>query len=59
MLSVYLKGWRIDHALEDSRSVREPERKDQVFIVSNGDIEGCLSLIALMNVDKMIGVAEV
>ncbi len=49
----------IDHALEDSRSVREPERKDQIFVVSRGGIEGCLSLIALTNTNKMIGVAEV
>ncbi len=49
----------IDHALEDSRGVGKPERKDQVFIVSRGGIEGCLPLIALANADKMIGVAEV
>ncbi len=79
VLSVYLKGWRIDehiievhkdklvnhvsqhaidHALEDSRGVSEPEGKDQVFIVSRGGIDVCLPLITLVNADKMIGVAE-
>ena len=49
----------IDEGLEHSRSIGEPERHHQVFVMSCRGVEGRLPLIPLSDPHQMVGVAEI